>query len=305
MSSANRTPRSASAYSDDPTDRAMRRAGILLQLTTIVFFSLLDSTGKWLNQHVPLLMMVWFRYFSATLLMLILVNPFRGPNVFVSHRPWTQFARAILLVSSTLFNFEALQTLQLAEATSIGFSLPLIVALLAGPILGEWVGPRRLIAIFIGFCGVLIVTRPGANFKPAMFYSFGATFCYALYAVLTRMISAADSWRTTTLYTAMSGLLLTPALPGHWVWPSSGFIWLMLFATGVFGGVAHWLLILAHQRAPAAILAPFVYTQIVWMTALGWLIFGDVPGPWTLVGGGVVIASGLYLWARERAVRGE
>lgn len=103
----------------------------------------------------------------------------------------------------------------------------------------------------------------------------------------------------------MSGLLLTPMLPGVWVWPESWFVWMLLFVIGVFGGLGHWLLILAHQRAPAAILAPFVYTQIVWMTALGWIVFHDAPGPWTLVGGAIVIASGLYLWARERTVRGE
>jgi drug/metabolite transporter (DMT)-like permease len=194
-------------------ERRIRRAGIALQLGAIIMFSLLDTTGKWLNLHVPLLMMVWFRYFSATLLALAMVNPFRHGNVFRSKRPAIQFARAVLLVASTIFNFLALQKLQLAEAVSIGFSLPLIVALMAGPLLGEWVGPRRLIAIVVGFMGVLVVTRPGANFQPAMLWSFSATLCYATYAILTRMIAAQDSWRTTTLYSAMSGLLLTPMLP--------------------------------------------------------------------------------------------
>ena len=286
-------------------ERRMRRAGIALQLGAIIMFSLLDTTGKWLNLHVPLLMMVWFRYFSATLLTLVMVNPFRHGNVFRSNRPFIQLARAVLLVASTIFNFLALQKLQLADAVSIGFSLPLIVALMAGPLLGEWIGPRRLIAIAVGFLGVLVVPRPGADFQPAMLWSFMATLCYATYAILTRMIAAQDSWRTTTLYSAMSGLLLTPLLPGVWVWPESGLVWAMLFVIGVFGGLGHWLLILAHQRAPAAILAPFVYTQIVWMSALGWIVFRDAPGPWTLAGGAIVIASGLYLWARERAVRGE
>jgi drug/metabolite transporter (DMT)-like permease len=286
-------------------ERRMRRAGIALQLGAIIMFSLLDTTGKWLNLHVPLLMMVWFRYFSATLLTLVMVNPFRHGNVFRSNRPFIQLARAVLLVASTIFNFLALQKLQLADAVSIGFSLPLIVALMAGPLLGEWIGPRRLVAIVVGFLGVLVVTRPGADFQPAMLWSFMATLCYATYAILTRMIAAQDSWRTTTLYSAMSGLLLTPLLPGVWVWPESGLVWAMLFVIGVFGGLGHWLLILAHQRAPAAILAPFVYTQIVWMSALGWIVFRDAPGPWTLAGGAIVIASGLYLWARERAVRGE
>lgn len=298
-------PRHAAIDAVDADERRLRRRGIALQLTAILCFSLLDATGKWLNHTIPLMMIVWFRYASATVLVLLMVNPIGNPGVFRSSRPMIQLARAALLVASTFLNFLGLQTLQLADAVSIGFSLPLIVALMAGPFLGEWIGPRRLIAIAVGFMGVLVVTRPGANFQAAMLYNFGATLCYATYAILTRMIAAQDSWRTTTLYSAMSGLLLTPLLPGAWVWPEHGLIWALLCLTGVFGGIGHWLMILAHQRAPAAILAPFVYTQIIWMTALGFLIFGDIPGPWTLVGGAIVIASGLYLWARERAIRGE
>jgi drug/metabolite transporter (DMT)-like permease len=123
--------------------------------------------------------------------------------------------------------------------------------------------------------------------------------------MLTRMIAATDPATTTNFFSAISGwVILTPVLPWFWVWPDHIGVWLALAATGAFGGFGHYLLILAHGRAPAAVLAPYVYTQIVWMTALGYLVFGDVPGMYTAVGAMIVVSSGLYLFYRERVVRG-
>jgi drug/metabolite transporter (DMT)-like permease len=93
---------------------------------------------------------------------------------------------------------------------------------------------------------------------------------------------------------------MTPLLPWIWTAPPSAFTWFLMVMTGALGAFGHWLLVLAHTRAPAAILFPFVYTQIIWMMILGYLLFGDLPDLWTLVGAGIVIASGLYLLYRER-----
>ena len=184
--------------------------------------------------------------------------------------------------------------------------MPLLVALLAGPMLGEWVGPRRLIAIFAGFTGVLLVVRPGtAGFHPAMLLVMAAVVFYALYGIFTRILARHDSSNTTLVFSALpAALLMTPALPWFWVWPQTGMQWTVLAATGLFGLIGHLLLIRAHRHAPAAVLAPFVYGEIIWMVALGYLVFGDVPGLWTLAGGSIVVASGLYLWYRERVVKG-
>jgi drug/metabolite transporter (DMT)-like permease len=188
---------------------------------------------------------------------------------------------------------------------SIIFATPLLVALIAGPLMGEWVGPRRLAAIVIGFVGVLIITRPGlGTMHPAALLSVAGSVAYAFYALTTRILAAHDSSQTTMVYSGLAGVaLMTPVLPLIWSTPGSPQVWFLLVALGAFGAVGHWLLILAHARAPAPVLSPFIYTQIVWMLALGYILFDDWPDHWTLVGSAIVIASGLYLLYRERVRR--
>jgi drug/metabolite transporter (DMT)-like permease len=213
-----------------------------------------------------------------------------------------QAVRSLLVLSSTLLNFLALRYLQLAETTSITFATPLIVALLAVPVLGEKVGAQRLGAIVVGFTGVLVVTRPGVgHVHPAAILSIGAAFCYAGYAIMTRMLAGWDRTETTLVYSGVAGVLvLLPALPFVWVHPSSALEWALMLAMGAFGTVGHWLLIAAHQRAPAVVLSPFMYTQLLWMTGLGYVVFGDLPDAFTLSGAAIVVASGLYLLSLER-----
>jgi len=184
---------------------------------------------------------------------------------------------------------------------SIMFATPLLVALLAGPLLGEWAGPRRLAAIGVGFIGILIVTRPGFGLHPAALLSLTGAVCYALYSVATRVLAGYDSSATTMFYSGLAGVLLvTPIVPWVWSVPDSGLVWMMMIVVGACGAFGHWLLILAHARAPAPVLSPFIYTQIAWMIVLGFLLFGDLPDRWTLAGSAIVIASGLYLLYRER-----
>lgn len=294
----------ASLEATDAAEAVSRRRGIFLMCCALICFACLDATGKWLGRHVPVWEVVWSRYVGATVLMLIFTNPWRITGSLTTQRPFLQCTRAVLLFGSTALNFLALRTLQLADTMSIAFALPLVVSLLAGPVLGEWVGPRRLIAICVGFIGVLIVVRPGIGvIQPGMLFSIAGLFCYAFYNMFTRMISASDPATTTNFFSAISGwVILTPFLPFFWIWPEHWGVWLGLAATGFFGGFGHYLLILAHGRAPAAVLAPYVYTQIVWMTALGYLVFGDVPGLYTAVGAAIVVSSGLYLFYRERVI---
>lgn len=282
--------------------RRTRLIGIALMCGALACFAGLDAAAKWASRSVDPMLAVWARYVSSVVLVSLVLNPWTAPGLLRTRRPLLQTGRSVLLLGSTALNFFALQHLQLAESISIQFATPLLVALLAGPILGEWIGPRRLAAVGIGFVGVLVVTKPGAEgLHPAVFLSVGSAVCYALYGISTRLLAASDSSATTMTYSGLAGvLLLTPALPLFWETPSLPVAGLLL-ATGAFGALGHWLLILAHARAPAPVLAPFIYTQLIWMTALGYVLFGDVPDAGTLAGGAIVVASGLYLLARERA----
>lgn len=282
-----------------------RLLAIGLICSCCVMFSLLDASAKWLGQSLHPMQAVWARYITSVIFVFVLINPWSHPGVLRTARPTLQVARSILLFLSTVFNFLALQHLQLAEAISIVFATPLLVALLAGPMLGEWVGPRRLIAIAVGFLGVLIVLRPGlGGLHPAAIFSVCGVVCYVFYSLWTRRLAAYDSSETTMVYSGLAGVVLaTPWLPFIWKAPDTALSWVLLLLTGVFGGFGHWLLICAHRLAPAGILSPFIYTQLIWMLILGWLIFDQWPDRWTLTGGLIVVGSGLYLLWREREAR--
>ncbi len=290
-----------------PTDTASRTrlTAILLMCAALACFAGLDACAKWLNRSIDPLQTVWLRYVTSIVLVSLVLNPVTRPGIHKTSKPGLQAFRSLLLFLSTAFNFLALRDLQLAEAMALNFATPFVVALIAGPMLGEWIGPRRLIAVAIGFLGVLVVARPGLNGLPAAaWWAVGGVIAYALYQVVTRQLAAHDSSQTTMFYSGFAGvLILTPVMPFIDMKTLSASGWILAIMMGVFGSVGHFLLILAHRRAPAPILSPFMYTQIVWMIILGMLVFGDTPDRYTLIGAGIVIACGLYLLYRER-VRG-
>jgi drug/metabolite transporter (DMT)-like permease len=282
-----------------------RLAGIALMCGALICFACLDASAKWAGRSVDPLVTTWARYAFSVVLVSIVLNPITTPGLTRTRRPLLQIGRSLLLLISTALNFLALQHLQLTQTVSIQFAAPLIIALMAGPLLGERMGPRRLAAVVVGFLGVLVVTRPGfGGVHPAALYSVAGAVCYALYNISTRFLAAHDSSATTLFYSGLAGVVvMTPILPFVWTTPPNALTWVLLAATGLFGAVGHWLLILAHARAPAGVLAPFIYSQLLWMLAAGYLIFGDVPDRWTLAGAAIVIASGLYLLYRERGPR--
>ena len=251
------------------------------------------------------LLTTFMRYAVSVGLISLFVNPITTPHVARTRRLGLQVVRSVLLFGSTALNFVALRHLQLAETLSIQFAAPLTVALLAGPLLGEWSSPRRMAAIGVGFLGVLVIVRPGVGtMHPAVLFSLGNMLCYALYIITTRKLAATDSTATTMFYSGLSGVaLMSPLLPWIWTQPASWLVWALLVGVGLFGTLGHWLLVLAHARAPANVLAPFIYTQLLWSVLLGYLLFGDVPNRFTVVGSAIVVASGLYLLAQERVCR--
>lgn len=273
----------------------------------LVCFCILDTSAKWLNHHISTLEVLWARYAGHFVISLIFVNPWTTPGLLSTQRPWLQIFRSLLLVGSSITNFIALRYLQLDQTMAIIFTTPFFVALCAGPMLGEWIGPRRWAAILFGFAGVLLVTRPGAGgIHPAAFLSLIGAICYALYNLTTRILASYDSTATTAFYSALVGVVVsTIPLPWFWSAPSEHLVISAMVWVGALGWIGHLFLIMAHRRVPAAILAPFIYTQIIWMIIAGYLVFGDVPNHWTLAGVAVVIGSGLYLLYREREQKAE
>jgi drug/metabolite transporter (DMT)-like permease len=284
--------------------RRQRLTGIALMCCAVASFSCLDATGKYLNHHMATTQVVWARYFFASFLTFLFSNPIKHRGLMRTSRPFMQTGRSALLLLSTALNLFALRWLQLDEALSIIFATPFLVAVLCVPLLGEHVGWRRWTAIVVGFCGVLVVARPGfGGLHPAALLSLGGTVCYAFYVISTRVLSHTDSNETTQFYTNLVGAVaMTTIVPFVWTWPDDAMVAVLMVLIGALGGGGHYLLIRAHRLAPASTLAPFIYTQMVWTTTLGFAVFGDVPHRWTVVGGLIVISSGLYLLHRE-AVR--
>jgi len=289
--------------STDPSVNARNNLiAIGLMCLAVLLFGLLDTTAKFLTATYSSYQIAWCRYAFHLLIAALMLNPVTMPEVWRTRRLKLQILRGVFIVASSIGTFLALRTLQLDQATSIFFVSPLVVAVLAGPLLGEWIGPRRMAAVIVGFAGVLLVTRPGFDgFKWAFLLSLAAATTNAIYSILTRMVTRWDSSQTSFVYSGLLGtIMLAPALPFVWIWPDNWLDWLRFAATGVFGGIGHLFLIMAHRRAPAPILAPFIYTSIVWNILFGLAVFGDVPDSWTLAGAAIVIAAGLYLLLRER-----
>lgn len=284
------------------TDPRARLTGIGLICLALFCFTLLDTTAKWLGGRMDMIQVIWARFAGHFLLSFLFVNPWTVPGLLRTRRLGLQIFRSTLLLGSTAFNFAALRFLQLDQTSAIMFTTPFLIAVLAGPMLGEWLDWRRWMAIGVGFAGVLLVTRPGAGgIHPAAIFSLMAAACFALYSITTRMLAACDRPETTSFYTSLVGLV-GASMPVAWFWttPSEPLTIAGMVAIGAFGWLGHWVLIVAHRHAPAPVLAPFSYSQIIWMTLAGAIVFGDRPSAWTMAGAAVVIASGLYLLTRER-----
>jgi drug/metabolite transporter (DMT)-like permease len=211
-------------------------------------------------------------------------------------------ARAVMFVLMTGLNFWALQYLQLAVTSSIFFIVPIVTALIAAPMLGERLDAGRWAAILAGFAGVLIIVRPGsAGFHPAMLLAVVNALLYALFNLMTRRLAAYDSPETIQYLPAVgAAILLAPFALAGWESPQGWLEWTVACLLGALGGFGHYLLAAAHRYAPATVLAPFLYQQVVYMAIFGYVIFGDVPAPAVWAGAAIVVASGLYLFARER-----
>jgi len=279
-----------------------RLIGIGLVSFTYLLFSLLDGSAKWLVGSVPVIVVVWLRFAIHVVAAGVVLFPLRGWSLIkTNHLRW-HVLRAAMFMAMTGINFWALQYLQLTVTSSIFFTVPLIIALLGAPLLGEKLDRGRWAAILVGFAGVLVIIRPGsAGFHPAMLASLVNAVLYALFMLMTRRLAAYDSPETIQYLPALGAAIgLAPFALAAWESPGGWLEWAVACLMGVLGGLGHYLLALAHRYAPATVLAPFLYQQVFYMALFGYLVFGDVPGAAVWTGAAIVIASGLYLFYRER-----
>ncbi len=281
-----------------------RLIGIGILSAAVFFFSILDTTAKWLVATMPLAQLVWLRFVGHVLFTAGVMGPRAGLALVRTRRPALQLVRALMLPAMTAMNFWALQYLQLAETGSIMFLAPILVAAFGTRLLGERLDAGRWSAIVVGFVGVLIILQPGTHgFHPAMLVSLVQTVMYAGFMLLTRHLAASDPPETTQFLSALGSVLLIAPFAWHaWVPPAGSLEWTLVAVAGVAGGLGHYLLAAAHRFAPASTVTPFIYQQILYMSLLGYLVFGDVPGSAVVIGATIVVGSGLYLLMRERAL---
>ena len=275
--------------------------GIVLLLLSTIFLSGSDVISKILSQSLPPIQISWLR-FSSFLIFVLIGAAWRGPpRIFATRHPGLQIMRAICLLASSLTFITALVYLPVAAATATSFIWPIFVMALSIPLLGERVGIRRWLAAACGLIGVLIVVRPGTTaFQPAALLPVLSALIWALSMIITRRMSGLEEPMTTLAISALVGfLVLTLLLPFGWKEPTMTEL-LLGIVIGATSALGHFLVILACRFGSASVLAPFSYAQLVWATLLGMLFLNAVPDLWTLVGGCVIAASGLYTAHRER-----
>jgi drug/metabolite transporter (DMT)-like permease len=282
-----------------------RLLGIGLTLAAYFMFTGIDSSAKWLALGgIPAAQVVFLRYVTHLALVLGIHVPQTGLTLVRTASLRTQALRAAMLLGATTSNFIAVRYLPLTVTGAIAFTMPLILCALSVPLLGESVGWRRWTAITIGFLGILIIVRPGTEaFHPASLLCLAAAVFTAFYFILTRRMAGRDSPATQQFYVGLfATVLLLPVAIPFWVWPTEPSTWIAFFAIGLFGFVGHQLFTVATGFAPASVLAPFAYFQIIFMAGSSWLLFNQPPDIWLYVGAPIVIGSGLYIWLRERAL---
>lgn len=260
-----------------------------------------DIASKYLATTLPALQITWMRYGTFAAIMLVTISFTGGFRRMKTSRPGLQVLRALGVTISSILFVAGLHDLPMADATATSFVSPLFVTALSIPILGETVGWRRWLATTVGLVGVLVVVRPGGDgFHGASLFVLGSSFFWAFSLIVTRMMSRTEIPVVTLAYSATIGfLLLSLAVPFSWQALDLKAVLIGLFIGGI-STIGHIFLIQAFRYADASLLAPFAYSQLLWSSIFGYLVFAAIPDVWTYVGAAIIAASGLYTAHRER-----
>jgi drug/metabolite transporter (DMT)-like permease len=299
-------PEKKSAVRKAPARADRPFKGIALVLASTIFLGTSDVTAKYLSATLPSIEIAWIRFLVFAVIMTPAMLPASPLYALQTNRLGLHLMRGAALLGSSLFFISGLRFLPIAEASATGFVAPLFVTALSIIFLGEKVGLRRWIATGVGLVGVLIILRPGTGaFHPAAFFPLVSALAWACTLIMTRMMSGTERAITTMTYSSIAGLFILSALvPFVWVTPTWHDI-----AFGILIGVAstagQWIVVLAFRYADASVLAPFSYTQLLWVSVLGFFIFGEVPDAYTITGAAFIVASGLYTAHRERVRRSQ
>ena len=284
-----------------PTHHHFPVAAVLLIIATGTLLGGMDVTAKFLALEVPIVMVLWGRYFFHTLITFgYYARQTRSIGFLRARRPGLQLFRAFCLFGATFFLYVALTRMQIGDASAIQFLAPVLMTAFSGVLLGEHVGPRRWAAVGFGFIGVMLVARPGSGVLGwNALLPLATAFLLAGYMMMTRVIRDKDDPATTTFYsTALGAVILSVLVVFYWK-DLSPFQWGLMVTMGIAGAAGHFMLVKAFHSAEASMLAPFTYSQVIAALIWGFIVFRDIPSPWTLGGAGVVIGSGLYIWHLE------
>jgi drug/metabolite transporter (DMT)-like permease len=273
------------------------KRAVLYMAYGMALIPLLNASAKYLSRDYPIPEIVWARYAGHFLYMFIACAPRRGVPLLITARPLMQLLRSTLLFASTAIYSTALSYVPLPTATAISFTGPFIVTLLAPAMLGEAVGLWRWISVAFGFLGALIIVRPGLDASQwAAFLVFGSATTSAPYQLLTRKRAAHDAAETSITYIALAGFVIASAiLPFYWMTPASLLDTLLFVGLGVFGGFGHYFIVRAYELAPASVVTPFNYGQLIGAAILSFAVFGEFPDIWTWLGAAIIVASGVYM----------
>ncbi len=274
----------------------MRAKAILLLVLGVTLFGVMDGLGKFLVADHSVVQIVWARYAFALPVSLWASGPGMWSGLLACERPVLQAVRGLMPLLASVAVIVGVRLMPLADFTAIGFASPLLVAALSAPLLKERISLHGWVAVLCGFAGVLVIVRPGTGtIAWGAIFPLATAFFFALYQLLTRLVSRDDDPRTTLAWTIAVGFVLTtPLLPFGWR-PVDATRWSLMALSGVLFGMGQFLLIRAYSMAAAGVLAPFTYAQIIAAVLFGLLVFGDLPDVWTSLGTALIVLAGLYV----------